>query len=330
MSDNTEYTGRYALLERLRAITDFSIRPEICFDNKNLLYTYSHRVLMEGIDFDLVYTPLKHLGYKAVVAAVGPIYAAGYTPVSLSIRLALSSKLGAVQIEELWQGVAAAKEAYKISAIELDLLPSVTGLTIALAAHGEVDRKRFSKKPACASGDLLCVNSDLGAAYMGLQILEREKRVFEQSSAQPSLEKYKYPLQAYLNPRIDMELIESLNSSGVIPSGGEFIVNGLADAVKSICHRCDLGAKIFLERIAVAAQTSEVADELNINPITAALNGGDDYLFLFVIPLAKYEALTKEAPQLDIVGHLCDPAAGTLLVTPDGSELELKAQGWTR
>ena len=321
---------RYLLFEKLMAISDFSIKQDTCFDNKNVVYTYSHRVLSEGADFDLVYTPLKHLGYKAVVAAIGPIYAAGYTPISLSIRLALSSKLKAEQIEELWQGIAAAKEAYKISKIDLDLLPSVTGLTISISAYGETDRKWFSKKSASASGDLLCINGDLGAAYMGLQILEREKRVFEQNSVQPKLEKYKYPLQAYLNPRIDIDFIESLNNSGVIPSDGEFIVNGLADAVKSICHKSNLGAKIFMERIAIAAQTSEVADELNINPITAALNGGDDYLFLFVIPLSKYEILAKEAPQLDIVGHLCDSAAGTVLVTPDGVELELKAQGWIR
>ena len=326
---NPKNIGRYALLERLKEISDFSMRSDICFDNKNRVYTYSHRVLLEGADFDLVYTPLKHLGYKSVVAAIGPIYAAGYTPISLSLRIALSSKLKSEQIEELWMGIGAAKEAYKISQIDLDLLPSVTGLTISLSVLGEVDRKRFSNKSVCSSGDLLCVNGDLGAAYMGVQVLEREKRVFEGSGTQPNLEKYKYPLQAYLNPRIDTELIESLNKSEVVPSGGEFIVNGLADAVKSICNRSNLGAKIFMDRIAIAAETSAVAEELSINPITAALNGGDDYLFLFAIPLSKYEALKKEAPQLDIVGHLCDPAAGTVLVTPDGAELELKAQGWT-
>jgi len=327
---NEENSGRYALLEKLRAISDFSIRSEVCFDNRNVIYTYSHRVLLEGVDFDLVYTPLKHLGYKAVIAAIGPIYAGGYTPASLSVRLALSSKLGTEQIEELWLGISAAKEAYKIPLTDLDLHPSVTGLTISLSVCGEAGRKRFSERGTCASGDLLCINGDLGAAYMGVQILEREKRVFEENGVQPSLEKYKYPLQAYLNPRIDKELIEILNNPEVVPSGGEFIINGLADAVKSICNRSNLGAKIFMDRIAIAVETSAVADELNINPVTAALNGGDDYLFLFVIPLAKYEALKKEAPQLDIVGHLCDPAAGTVLVTPDGTELELKAQGWVR
>ena len=326
---NNQYVGRYTLLERLRAISEFSIKPEVCLDNKDRIYTYSHKIILEGVDFDLVYTPLKHLGYKAVVAAIGPIYAAGYTPFSISVLLALSSKLRSEQVEELWMGVAAAKETYKISKIGLDLLPSVTGLTISLSTCGEADRKRFAEKPVCTSGDLLCVNGDLGAAYMGLQILEREKRIFEQSSVQPNLERYKYPIQAYLNPRIDTTIIDTLNNSGITPSGGEFIVNGLADAIKSLCHRYNLGAKIFMDKIAIAAQTSEVADEFNINPVTAALNGGDDYLFLFVIPLSKYDKLLKEAPQLDIVGHLCDPAVGTVLVTPDGAELELKAQGWT-
>ena len=327
--NGNEDSGRYALLERLRVVSDFSVRGELCFDDKGAVFTSSHKVLLEGIDFDLTYTPLKHLGYKSVVAAIGPVYASGYTPLSLSIRLALSGKLKAEQIEELWRGVAAARDEHKIADIELDLLPSMTGLTISISASGKRDREELSKKGDANSGDLLCVNGDLGAAYMGLQILEREKRVFEQSSVQPKLDKYKYPLQAFLNPRIDVGLIDSLKSAGIIPSAGEFIINGLADAVKSICSRSGLGAKIFMDKIAIAAQTSEVAQELNLNPVTVALNGGDDYLFLFAIPLAKYDALKKEAPQLDIVGHLCDPAAGTVLVTPDGAELELKAQGWT-
>ena len=321
--------GRYTLLERLKAIADFSVRSEVYYDDRDAVFTVSHRIFLEGVDFDLTYTPLKHLGYKTVLAALGPIYAGGSMPLSLSVRLALSQRFTAEQSEEIWRGIAAAVREHKITNIDLELLPSVTGLAISLVCEGKIDREGLNRKPVCTSGDLLCVNGSLGAAYMGLQILEREKILFGQSSVQPQLDNYKYPLQAYLSPYIDLELLGALDKSQIVPSAGEFIVNGLADAVKSLCLRHHLGAKIFMNRIAIAAHTSQVAEEFHIDPMTAALNGGDDYIFLFAVPLEKYDDLVKEAPQLDIVGHLCDPASGTLFVTSDGTELELKAQGWS-
>ncbi len=217
-----------------------------------------------------------------------------------------------------------------MESLDLDLTPSFTGLTISLSSQGKQKREVFVQKPDCKSSDLLCISGSLGAAYMGLQILEREKMIFKKENVQPDLEKYKFVLRSYLNPYIDRTLFEIFSASNIYPSTGEFVVNGLADSVKTICNRTNLGAKIFMNRIPIASETSEVASEINIDPVTAALNGGDDYRFLFAIPLEKYDALKKEFPQLDIVGHLCDPEAGAMFITPDGSEIPLKAQAWDK
>ncbi|MDZ4059413.1 MAG: thiamine-phosphate kinase, partial [Bacteroidales bacterium] len=164
----------------------------------------------------------------------------------------------------------------------------------------------------------------------GLQILEREKLVFEKERSQPKLDNYKFVLQSYLNPFIDSSLFRVMNECGVIPSAGEFVVNGLADSVKSICFANSVGAKIFMNRIPIASELSAVSEEIKIDPFTAALNGGDDFRFLFAIPLDKLDTIKRELPQLDIIGHLCDPEAGALLITPDGKDLELKAQAWDK
>ena len=311
---------------------NFGLAPNSEFipDNNGFTYSSSHKMMLEGVDFDLVYTPLKHLGYKAVLNVLGPLYAAGFEPESLSVRVALSKRFSFPGIKELWSGIVAAFKEHGMQNIDMDLAPSVTGLTISLSSQGKQKNELFVQHPQCKSSDLLCISGALGAAYMGLQVLEREKIVFEKESAQPQLEKYKFVLQSYLNPYIDRTLFEAMKSNGIYPSRGEFVVNGLADSVKSICLAKNLGAKIFMNRIPLAAGTSEVAEEIKIDPITAALNGGDDYKFLFAVPLEKHEILQKEFPQLDIIGHLCDPQAGALFVTPDGTELTLKAQAWDK
>ncbi len=300
------------------------ITPE---SNQNI-FSLSHSVLLEGIDFNLIYTPLKHLGYKAILSAIGPVYAAGYSPYSLSVKIALSNRFSENNIEELWQGMSAAMKEHNIQKISLDLLPSVTGLTISISSNGKQNRDTFVQLQQCKTGDLLCISGPLGEAYLGLQILEREKRVFEKANVQPQLENYKYVLQAYLHPFIDKTLFEVMAGNGIVPSEGDFIMYGLSDSIKKICARNSLGAKIFMNRIPVASEASATASELNLDPYTCALNGGDDYRFVFAIPLDKHEALSKELPQLDIIGHMSDSGTGALFITSDGSEMELKAQGW--
>lgn len=290
----------------------------------------SHKLMLEGIDFDLTYTPLKHLGYKAVLAATGPVYAGGFRPASLSITIAISARFTQTQLEELWEGISVAAKEHSIQAISLDLTSSMTGMTISMASNGKQNNKLFVHKPECKPGNLLCITGSLGAAYMGLQILEREKRIFEKNNTQPKLEDYKPVLRPYLNPYIDTTLFDAMESTNLVPSAGDFIVNGLADSVKRICLNNNTGAKIFLDKIPLSADVSAVAEELNIDPMTAVLNGGEDFQFLFAFPLEKHEQLLKEMPQLDIIGHLSNPEVGANLITPDGKEIALKAQAWDK
>ncbi len=322
--------GKISMISELFKSAGIDPGSEPVFENNDYVYSSSHRVLLEGIDFDLVYTPLKHLGYKATLAVIGPLYATNFTPSSISVKVALSSRFKHSNIVELWSGITAAVKEHNLENVVLDLLPSITGLTISLSSQGKQKREIFVQKPQCKPADLLCLSGSLGAAYMGLQILEREKLFFEKERVQPKLGDYKFVLQSYLNPFIDSSLFRVMEGCAVIPSAGHFVVNGLADSVKSICFANSAGAKIFMNRIPIASEVSQVCEEIKIDPFTAALNGGDDFRFLFAIPLDKLDSVKRELPQLDIIGHLCDPEAGALLITPDGKEIELKAQAWDK
>lgn len=301
---------------------------ENILDNSNYIYTSSHKVLNEGVDFDIAYTPLKHLGFKSLISVIGPLFAEGFTPDSLSVIISLPSHYKKSQIVELWNGVTAGVSHYGIQTVTLDLQPSLSALSISLSSQGKQKKELFVQRKKSKPGDIICVSADLGAAYMGLQILEREKRAADGSNVKPILEKYKYVLQSYLNPFIDITLFEAMTGASITPSGGEFSLSGLADAIKRLCIKSGAGAKIFMSRIPIATQTSGVADELGIDPFTAALNGGEDYSFVFTFPLELHEKIVKEMPQLDIIGHLCDSDAGATFISPDGREIELKAQAW--
>ncbi len=322
--------NKVSFIDRLYIKAGINIYSGIISHSKEQIFFNSHKLLLEGIDFDLTYTPLKHLGSKLILAVIGPVYAAGFTPFSVSVTIALSKKISQQQIEELWGGMTAAFKEHNITEVQLDLLPSVTGMSISLSSQGKQNKKLFVQRPLCKQGDLLCISGSMGASYLGLQILEREKRVFEQAKVQPKLDEYKFVLQSYLSPYIDKTLFDAFNETDIIPTDCDFVTDGLAHSVKSICARNSLGAKIFMNRIPVASPASLVAEELNIDSMTAVLNGGGDYKYLFAIPLEKHESILKELPQLDIIGHLSDSGAGVIFITSDGQELELKAQAWSK
>lgn len=323
--------GKMALTEQLLSQIGNSISSsQSNTADEDYIWNTSHTLLMEGADFDLIYMPLKYLGYKAVILCLGNHYARLFSPDNISIRAGFSAKYSAEEITELWSGMVAAINEHNISNVSLELLPSFTGLTLSLSSQGKQKKAHFVQRPEPSSGDLICLTGNLGAAYMGLQILEREKALFNSTYAQPDLEKYKYILKAYLNPEINTSVFEEMERAGVIPSTGEFLRSGLADAVKMLCHTTGFGAKIFLDRLPLAMQTTEAAEELNIDSVTAALNGGNDVQFIFAVPVKLYDTLVKELPQLDIIGHLCDPSAGAVLITPDGNVIELKAQAWSK
>lgn len=292
---------------------------------------HAHSVMFEGVDFDLVYTPLKHLGYKSVLSVFGEIYARIHTPYSLSIKFALSSRFCFEDIQELWNGVVAAAKEHGVKHLSLDLVPSVNGLCISLSAVGVQETKIISSLPASKNMDLICLTGDVGAAYMGLHVLEREKVAFvkdKNGEKQPDLKKYKYILESYLSPQIKPDILSRFLDEKIFPAKGYFLTKGLGEAIIRLTQESGFGAKIYLDRIPISSRTFAMAEEINMDAITAAMNGGDDYKFIFTIPIEKHEILRKECQDYDIIGHLAQPEVGAVMVTPEGAEIPIKAQGF--
>lgn len=289
----------------------------------------AHKVLLEGVDFNLVYFPLKHLGHKAVTAVTGELFSQLRHPETLSVVLGVSSKLDYPQIEDLWSGITAAAKEYGYKNTSLDLQPSENGLCISVAASGELHNLTNVSRPKPQSKDLLCVSGRLGAAYLGMRVMERELERFDKGeSDRKELEQHKMLVGAYLKPELDPEVVTKLEEAEIIPSAGCLITHGLADAVKRIAEETGLGAKVYADRIPFEGNSFELGRKLDLDPVSAAMNGGEDYQILFTIPILKLDKFRHDFQTFDIIGHLAQPKVGTVLVTPEGVELPLRAQGW--
>ncbi|MBQ6254141.1 MAG: thiamine-phosphate kinase [Bacteroidales bacterium] len=289
------------------------------------------RMFVEGIDFDLTYFPLKHLGYKCVCAVAGEIHASMARPRVLSLRLGLSSKLDFGHVRELWSGAVTAVKEHGFQSVGLDLTPSPNGLTISVSAIGEEAKLTKGRRVRARSKDLVCVSGSLGAAYLGQQILEREKRSFEKTkddSSQPDLEKYKMLIGSYLKPEIPSGVVPRLEEAGIYPSHGYLVSHGLSDTLKRLVRDSGLGVKVYADKIPFEGNSFAFGKEMDIDPISAAMNGGDDFRLLFTIPILSAEKFRREFQTFDIIGHLAQPEVGAVLVTPEGVELPVKAQGW--
>ena len=293
----------------------------------NSFITDASKVLLEGIDFDLVYFPLRHLGYKAVLSVCGELYAKMAHPRILNVRLGVSAKLDFPQVQEIWEGIVTAAKEHGFKAVDLDLTPSQNGLAISVSAVGETSLLSAKRRSAAKSKDLICISGRLGAAYMGLRVLQREKKFFE-SGGEVSLESSRMLVQAYLKPELDAGVVSQLEEAEIYPSHGYFLTRGLADAVKRLSQDSGLGAKIYAAMIPFEGNTFQLGKEMDIDPVSAAMNGGDDFQLLFTIPILSLEKVRRDFQTFDIIGHLALPEAGTVLVTPEGAELPLKAQGW--
>ena len=324
--------GRVEAIAKLYEGTPYKPFQSSWFETESKSCVTSHsRTFMEGIDFDLIYFPLKHLGYKCVTAVTGELYAEMSHPRTMDVRLGISSKLDLKHIKEVWDGIVAAAKEHGYKKVSLDLLPSPNGLTVSISCIGETSLLMARRRPAAKSMDLICVSDNLGAAYMGFQVLEREKRAFEKSGdakAQPKLDDYKNLVGAYLKPQINAQTITQLEESEIMPSHGYLVTRGLADAVKRLVRDSGLGAKVYVDKLPFAGKTFDLGKEMNIDPISAALNGGEDYRLLFTIPIGKHEKFRHDFQTFDIIGHLAKPEVGAVIVTPDGVELPMKAQGW--
>ncbi len=289
------------------------------------------KIFIEGIDFDLTYFPLMHLGYKCVIAAAGELYAAMSHPRLLSVRLGISSKLDFSHVRDLWAGVTSAAKEQGFTDVDLDLAPSPNGLTISVSAIGEEHKLTAGRTMKARSKDLICVSGSLGAAFLGQQIMEREKRNFLNAgngAEQPDLQKYRMLIGSYLKPELSPSTVSALEEAQIYPSHGYLVSNGLSDAVKRLVRDSGLGAKIYADRIPFEGNSFAFGKEMDIDPVSAAMNGGDDYRLLFTIPILSLEKFRCDFQTFDIIGHLAQPEVGAVLVTPDGAELPIKAQGW--
>ena len=284
--------------------------------------------LLEGIDFDLTYFPLKHLGYKAVTVGVSDILAMNALPEQIMISIGVSAKLPVEALQDLYEGIDFACKELGVDLVGGDTTASMTGLVINITTIGRAKRKAISYRSGAQFNDLICLTGNLGAAYMGLQLLEREKRVLRDvKNPEPQFGGYEYLLQKYLKPRARKDIVEALAEDKIVPTSMIDISDGLASEVLQICKASKCGARIYLDRIPIAKQTSALAEEMNADPVVAALNGGSDYELLFTVPLAMQEQVMRLG-LVDVIGHITRESTGAYLVTPDGNDIRLRAQGF--
>lgn len=285
-------------------------------------------LLTEGIHFNLMYVPLQHLGYKAVAVNVSDICAMNAVPRQITVSIALSSKFSVEAVEEIYKGIYTACERYGVDLVGGDTTSSLTGLTISVTVIGEVERGKAIFRSGAKPNDLLCLTGDLGGAFMGLQLLERENEVFKVNpKVQPQLDGYDYILQRQLRPEARVDMIEIFRKTGVQPTSMIDISDGLSSEILHLCKNSGVGCNLYEEKVPLDFQTKKMAEELNINPLVAALNGGEDYELLFTIPQADFDKI-KNDPDITIIGHMTEASEGTNLITTGGSKIPLIAQGW--
>ncbi|MBO5721034.1 MAG: thiamine-phosphate kinase [Bacteroidales bacterium] len=297
-------------------------------DNGNMKTLVTTDLLLEGIHFDLTYVPLKHLGYKAAVVNFSDIYAMNGTPKQITVSLGISKRFSVEDIEALYSGIKLACEIYGVDLVGGDTSASMTGLTISITCIGVGEEQKIAKRNGAKENYLICVSGDLGAAYMGLQLLEREKSVLnEVDGATPKFEGREYILERQLKPEARKDIIKILGEKGIVPTSMIDISDGLSSELMHICTQSKTGCRIYEDRIPIDYQTAVTAEEMNLNVVTAAMNGGEDYELLFTVPLNKHEEVSN-IEGISVIGHITSESLGCAMITRDGSEIILRAQGW--
>ncbi|MCQ2224414.1 MAG: thiamine-phosphate kinase [Paludibacteraceae bacterium] len=296
------------------------------YKNKQVLVTTD--LLLEGVHFDLTYCPLKHLGYKSAVVNISDICAMNGKPKQITVSLGVSKRFSVEDMEELYAGIQLACDHYGVDLVGGDTSASMTGLTISITCIGEGEKGKVVCRNTAKSNDLICVSGDLGAAYMGLLLLEREKKIFSgDESVQPDFAGKEYIIERQLKPEARKDIIESLERIKVVPTAMMDISDGLSSELLHICSQSNVGCRIYEDRIPIDYQTAVMAEEFNMNVTTVALNGGEDYELLFTVPLEMNDVF-QNLPGIKVIGHTTDASLGSCLITRDGQEITLKAQGW--
>ena len=297
-------------------------------------------MLMEGVHFDLTYVDMKHLGYKSAMVNISDIFAMGGTPRQMTVSIALSKRFKVEDIEDFYEGLRMACDKWNVDIVGGDTTSSLTGLAISITVLGDADKEDVIYRAGAKDTDLICVSGNLGAAYCGLQLLEREKSVYYMQlqearkknkdavvDFQPDFSGREYLLERQLQPEARGDILKTLRQAGVRPTSMIDISDGLSSEIMHICKESDTGCRLFEKEIPIDYQTAVMAEEMNMNLSTCALNGGEDYELLFTCPIGDYEKV-KVLDDIRIIGHITKKELGTLLVTRDGQEFPLKAQGW--
>lgn len=328
--------GEFGLIERLTSGIELrnaasltgvgDDAAELSYPDTDVLVTTD--LLLEGVHFDLTYVPLKHLGYKSAVVNFSDIYAMGGTPRQITVSLGLSSRFTVEHIEQLYEGLRLACEVYGVDLVGGDTSASRQGLVISVTCIGDVAKGQAVKRSGAKDTDLICVSGDLGAAYMGLQLLEREKVASAgMKDFQPDFAGKEYLVERQLKPEARKDIVAELAKAGVRPTSMMDVSDGLSSELLHICKASGCGCRVYEDRIPIDYQTALMAEELNMNLVTAAMNGGEDYELLFTVPITDLEKVEK-MPGVKVIGYITKPDLGCAMVTRDGQEMQLRAQGW--
>ncbi len=332
--------GEFALIERLtdefvpaNASTAKGVGDDcavICTGEGQPLQLATTQTLAEGVDFDMMYTPLKHLGYKAVAVALSNIAAMNGTPHQVLVSVAVSNRYSVEALEELYAGIRLCCRRYDVDLVGGDTRSSRSGMVIGVTALGTVDASKITYRAGAKQHDLICLSGDLGSAYAGLLILEREKVTYQaDSNFQPDLASYDYVLERFLKPEPRMDIVKLLAEKGVVPTSMIDVSDGLASELLHLCKQSHCGCEVYEERLPIDYQTTRVCSEMSQNmlPVSNALNGGGDYELLFTISQSDYEKV-KDLSELHIIGHITEEGGSAVMVTPQNSTIQLVAQGY--
>lgn len=332
--------GEFGLIDRLtddlKPINSSTVKgvgddaAVLAFESdKEILVTTD--LLLEGIHFDVRYVPLKHLGYKAAIVNFSDIYAMMGTPRQITVSIGISARFTVENIDAIYSGIRLACERYGVDLVGGDTSASVTGLVISITCIGEAPKGEAVMRSGAKTTDLICVSGDLGAAYMGLQLLERENRLAAKASKdenfQPDFAGKEYIIERQLKPEARRDIVEELKKNGIKPTSMMDVSDGLSSELLHLCRNSKVGVRVYEDKIPIDYQTAVMAEELNMNLVTAALNGGEDYELLFTVPLIDHDKV-QALKGISIIGYTTEPDLGAALVTRDGSEIPLRAQGW--
>lgn len=328
--------GEFGLIDRLtrnfevqQASTIVSVGDDAAvIDHFGKQTVITTDMLIEGIHFDLMYTPLKHLGYKSVIVNLSDVYAMNAHPTQVTVSLGISNRFSVEALDEFYEGVYAACTKYNVDLVGGDTCSSNKGFIISVTAIGEVAPGKFVQRSTASKGDLVCVSGDFGGAFLGLTLLEREKKIWlEHPQVQPDLEGEDYIVGRLLKPEARKDIIEFFESAGIMPTAMMDVSDGISSEILHICHQSNLGCRLYEDKLPIAEQTRKAAFKFGLDPTVCALNGGEDYELIFTLRQEDYDAITLNE-QISVIGYMADLEEGCKFISKGGNLFDITAQGW--